>query len=181
MTRLFLLACLLSAGLAGCGSPATPSPAPVSPSQAPSAGETASALPPTPVILPTSSVPLESIAGTYVVTLTEDQLTAAGAAFMLAVASKGTWQLELTNDGIARLSQETDIGMRPRAEGPYSLSADQLILGADTGSYACTKFGVEQGTYQWKLEGDQLNLTAIADECEDRSVLFIVGSWTKQP
>ncbi len=137
----------------------------------------------TSVWLPGSSPSIsnEAIAGTYVVTLTGEQMTTAGANFHTATELKGTWQLEFTKDGMARFSQETRIGMRLRAEGPFILSADEIVFDSDTGDFACAEFGIEQGTYGWKLEGDQLILTITEDGCEHRGIIYSAQPWIKQP
>ena len=124
----------------------------------------------------------DAIAGTYVVTLTEEGLRTAGVNnFFTNDLKNRTWQLEFTKDGVARLSEGTDIGMRLRAEGPFTLSSDEIAFGADTGDYACAKFEIEQGAYQWKLDGDQLILAVTEDECEHRGVIYSTQPWTKQP
>lgn len=134
------------------------------------------------VFEPSPSISNEAIAGTYLVTLTEQGLTAAGVNnFFTNDLKNRTWQLEFTKDGVARLSEETDIGMRLRAEGPFTLSVDEITFGADTGVYACAEFGIEQGTYGWKLESDQLTLAVTEDECEHRGVIYSTQPWTKQP
>jgi len=131
---------------------------------------------------PSPSISNEAIAGTYVVTLTEEGLTAAGIGFRYATEFKDTtWQLEFTNDGVVRFFQENDLGMRVRAEGPFSLSSDEISFGADTGIFACAEFGIEQGTYQWKLEGDQLFLSVMEDKCEHRGIIYSAQPWMKQP
>jgi hypothetical protein len=123
----------------------------------------------------------DAIAGTYLVTLTKEQLSDAGASFMLATGAPGTYQLELTNDGIARFSQATDIGLRLRAEGPYTLFEHEIRFGADSGDYACTKYGVEQSSYKWVLKDGQLRLTVIEDDCDDRRFVYITQPWVRQP
>jgi len=151
MIRLFVITLLLNSGLSGCG-----------PGQA-------TALSP------------EQVAGTDEVTLTREQRMEAGASSMLAVASEGVWQLELTSAGDARLAQGTDLGMRLRAAGPYRLYPDMIVFWADTGDYACSQFGVEQGSYGWKLDGGPLSLSLLEDECEDRWVIFVARPWATQP
>jgi hypothetical protein len=123
----------------------------------------------------------DAITGRYSVTLTKEQLFDAGASFMLATGAPGTYQLELTNDGIARLSEATDIGLRLRAEGPYTLFEHEIRFGADRGDYACTKYEVEQSSYKWTLKDGQLSLTVIEDGCEDRRIVFIAQLWVRQP
>ena len=131
---------------------------------------------------PTTSISNEAIAGTYNVTLTQEQLYANGATFRNANEFNGTWRLEFGEDGVVRLFQENNIELGSRTEGPYTLSADEIVFGADTGAISCAKYGVtEQGTYQWKLEGNQLYLSVIEDNCEHRANIYSAQPWTKQP
>jgi hypothetical protein len=175
MRRLLVFVSLVQIFLAACAGPASPEieqPAPT----ATAAPATATAAQPA---LPTSSADLAELAGVYTISLTQEQLLAAGVPQMLAIGSQGTWQLTLTADGMAQIAQVTDIGVRARAEGPYSLSPSELFFGPDTGDYACSGFGVGQGSYRWSLAGDQLTLEMLEDECEDRSVLFVAGALTR--
>jgi hypothetical protein len=178
MRNLVVLAILVSTLPAACASPA-----PVEPTQPPASTEAPVPASETPaqVALPESSEDLAAIAGVYVVTLTQEALAAAGVPQMLAIGSEGTWQLTLTADGLARIAQVTDIGVRSRAEGPYSLTPGELYFGPDAGDYACTQFGVELGSYRWALSGDQLSLTVVDDACDDRRVLFVAGPLTRAP
>jgi hypothetical protein len=183
MRSLLVFSALAGLILAACAGPDNPEPTASSASATPadSPTPTTEAVTATTQPLPTASVALAEIAGIYTVSLTQDDLTAAGVPLMLAVGSAGTWRLTLTHDGVARLAQVTDIGIRPRAAGPYSLSATELFFGPDEGDYACSKYGVGQGSYTWRLEGDALQLSVIQDECEDRSVVFRALPFLRQP
>ena len=178
MYKTWIRIAAFAAILSACAGQGTSAPAAPTLTAAPA--ETATEAPVEAATFPPSSEPYESIAGTYEVSLTEDELTAAGAGLMLATGSQGTWQLELTDDGTARILQESAIGLRPRAEGPYSLTAGEIYFGADTGDYACTNFDVQQGSYAWELTGGQLSLTVLNDDCEDRRILLIVKPLTRQ-
>ena len=130
----------------------------------------------------TPSISNEAIAGTYTVTLTPEQLYANGATFRTVIESNGTWQLEFAKDGVVRLFHVDNIEMGSRAQAPFTLSTGEIVFGTDYGALSCTNYSdTEQGTYQWKLEGNQLYLSVIEDKCERRAIIYSAQPWTKQP
>ena len=128
----------------------------------------------------TPAVSTAAISGVYSVTLTKEALSKAGAGFMLATSfDKASLVLELTPDGVYRLDRVTAVGRSSLGVGTYELTARELILGADTGELGCSAIGVDKGSYSWKIEGDNLVLGLIADDCDDRAYPLAALPWSR--
>jgi len=129
----------------------------------------------------------EAIAGTYAVTITDEALAAAGTPFIYRIEYKDKqWILEFTPDGVYHWYAITPVGVVERAYGDISLTANQILFKKDHGEMSCTERGggydfTEEGTYQWKLDGDQLTFELIDEECEMRGYALAVQPWIRQP
>ena len=85
------------------------------------------------------------------------------------VAADGlTWTLCVLDSGVFEATDEHD----HVTAGTYSTSGNEITF-VDG---ACGE-GVE-GSYTFSISGDELTLTLVSDECEDR-LEVIVGTWTR--
>jgi hypothetical protein len=127
------------------------------------------------------AVPPETIAGTYTVTLTKDGLLDAGAGPVATALDGSEWIWEISSDGLYKVSEVTDIGVRPRSEGAFELTADRFVLLEDAGEMTCSEGGVDRGTYSWELSGEQLTFALVEDECQDRVYIMTAMPWVRTP
>lgn len=120
----------------------------------------------------------DPILGTYEAEVTAAAIQAAGGGVAVVAAEEGAWQLEFTKEGQCRLIRLRPVGgPMLEEEVPFHLSGDTLVLEPRSGELGC--FPSEgQGTYRWKLEGEQLTLTAIEDHCY-RQFALTVNPWIK--
>jgi hypothetical protein len=130
----------------------------------------------------------EAIAGTYTVTMTDEALAAAGAAFGTRIHYRDKqWIMEFTPDGVNRWSEVTPVGVVERVYGDISLTKSEILFKKDYGEGSCSQRGyrgrdfTEEGRYKWKLEGDQLTFELISEECEGRGYALIAQPWIRQP
>lgn len=120
-----------------------------------------------------------SIAGTYAVTLSAEELSAAGAGRTVQLAGEGSYQLELAQDGKARISLINAIGPSDVIVADYKLSGAQLTF-SETGKTVSCSDEQAVGKYEWKLEGNSLTFALIDDPC-DRRFLLATKAWERQP
>jgi hypothetical protein len=126
------------------------------------------------------SISKEAISGVFSVTLTKSALSDAGAGFALATSfDKANLLLELTPEGTYRIARLTAVGQSSLGEGKYTLSAQELSFGPDTGELGCSAIGINSGRYGWKVENDFLTFTLIADECDDRLYPLVALPWSR--
>ena len=126
------------------------------------------------------AVSKEAISGVYSVTLTKEALSNAGAGFMLATSfDKASLVLELSPEGVYRIDRLTAVGRSSLGVGTYELTAKELIFGADTGELGCSAIGVDKGRYGWMVAGDWLELSLIADDCDDRAYPLTALPWMR--
>ncbi|MFH1183708.1 MAG: hypothetical protein V1755_01545 [Chloroflexota bacterium] len=129
---------------------------------------------------PSAPASYETIASTYHVTLTADQLSAAGATRVIQLVGEGTWQMELSPDGKAHVSQRNDLGFTPRVEAAYELVGARFTF-QETGDIAFSCVDEKAvGRYDWKLDGGLLTLALVEDGCDRRFVLSTLP-WERQP
>jgi hypothetical protein len=129
----------------------------------------------------------EAIAGTYAVTMTDEALAAVDTpmAYRLLFRDK-QWIMEFTPEGVHHWSEVTPVGVVERSYGDISLTGDEILFKKDHGELSCTERGkgydfTEEGSYKWRLEGDQLTFQLISDECQDRIYALVALPWIRQP
>jgi len=69
---------------------------------------------------------------------------------------------------------------KTQVSGQYRVKGDQLELTDQDGPWACTKAGQQSGTYQWKSDEAGLMLTKVTDPCEDRVGTLATSRWKPQ-
>lgn len=65
-------------------------------------------------------------------------------------------------------------------EGEYAVKGEQLTLTDKSGRLACKGEGVATATYGWKVEGENLTLTKMEDQCTGRSAGLTAGPWKRK-
>jgi hypothetical protein len=111
----------------------------------------------------------EEIAGTYVVTLSNED------ARVQEHGLAGRYTMRLLPDGVMLLSVPAGFG----GEGPspsgisFRLSGNQFTTNAFV-NFTCPG---SVGAYRWQLEGSRLIFTPLQEDCEIRRILFSSQPW----
>ena len=61
--------------------------------------------------------------------------------------------------------------------GGYSVNRSSLEFGFDS---ICNIEGIDSGSYEWALDGDELTFERIEDDCEGRAFSLTFQPWLKQ-
>ncbi len=75
----------------------------------------------------------------------------------------GTWALTLEPKGRFRIALDG----QPAVTGSYAYEGDRITFTDESGPMMCAA-GITRGRYLWKLEGAELRLLAVEDECAGR-------------
>jgi len=105
--------------------------------------------------------------GEFATTLAEADVPSAVPAEFVPLLVGG-WSVRFEEGGQANILKEGQVV----AQGSYLVNADELAFGEDTGPMSCSADGVNEGKYQWQLEGDTLTFTAVADDCLGRYLVL---------
>jgi hypothetical protein len=101
--------------------------------------------------------------GTYTTTMAAGDIPV-GAPAEMAGQLVGPWVLAFGDNGHALVS----FNGRQVVDATYSLSGNELILGTDTGEYACNS----NARYTWHAAGGELHLTKVEDACDGRVLVL---------
>ena len=115
---------------------------------------------------------VRALAGSYVTTLTKDDLRAQN--FYIDKDLVGTWTVQIEEDGHVHWSYLGPGGERSYTlTGVYVLHRGELVLGAEEGPYACRDlYGVTSGAYRYEPSVDALRLTVVEDACIERRIIL---------
>lgn len=86
----------------------------------------------------------------------------------------GKWTISFGPDG----TYQVTLNGRVTVSGTFNVREDLLILYDASGSKACAKDG---GVYRWTVDGTQLKLQGVADQCAARARTLSGSAWTKGP
>jgi hypothetical protein len=71
-------------------------------------------------------------------------------------------------------------GESMEVSGTFSVQEKRIELTDLKGPWACTSPGQQKGTYNWKLDGDALTFSKVADACDDRAQTLIGVNWKRR-
>jgi|SRR5215813_2391832 len=81
------------------------------------------------------------------------------------------WSLKYDDSGKVTVSRNGEVVV----EATYKVKADELEVTDEKGPMACDR--AQTGKYKWKLEGKNLTLTKVTDECDGRSSALTAQPW----
>lgn len=120
---------------------------------------------------------------TYAMTLVPDDFPPLVPLEIVELLS-GDWELDLTDPRsyVVHLNDEVVV------EGRYTANPARFVLNGGSGPLACVgEPGIGQGVYDWSLEGDELSLAVVHDNCggrgpvlTGRAFVLTVKPWEKQ-
>ena len=71
-------------------------------------------------------------------------------------------------------------GGKAVVNGKYQVKGDQLEMTDQGGPWACTKAGLQSGTYRWKVGDGGLTLAKLSDACKEREGTLATSIWKQQ-
>ena len=101
--------------------------------------------------------------GTYTVTMVAGDIPP-GAPAEMATQLVGAWVLAFGDNGHALVT----FNGQQVVDATYTMNGNELILGADTGGYACNS----NARYTWHAAGGELHLTRVEDTCLGRALVL---------
>jgi hypothetical protein len=84
------------------------------------------------------------------------------------------WSLKFDDSGKVTVISNGEIVV----EAKYKVTGDQLEVTDEKGPMACDKS--QTGKYKWKLDGKNLTLTKVSDECDGRSTGLTSQPWVQE-
>jgi hypothetical protein len=99
--------------------------------------------------------------GSYTTTIADSDIPASAPADM-RTSMAGAWVITFGDNGHAAVTYNG----RQVVDATYSTNGNQLLLGEDTGEYACHA----NARYTWHAAGGELHLTRVEDACDGRVV-----------
>jgi hypothetical protein len=128
-----------------------------------------------------TSQPLPSqLVGTYISTITQQDIAATHNSRIAYEVQPGGWNLVFRSDGYYVVQTNYHpYGMSYVGEGTYTIKGHQMIL-KDGNCWEYFGDAGRFGTFTWSLQGNRLVFTALQDTCASRQMVFTVHPWVRQ-
>ena len=135
---------------------------------------------PPPTRTSTSQQPPSQLVGTFISTITPQDIAATHNSRIAYEVQPGGWNLVFRSDGYYVVQTNYHpYGMSYVGEGTYTIKGNQMIL-KDGNCWEYFGDAGRFGTFSWALQGTQLLFTAIQDACASRAFVFMIHPWVRQ-